>query len=226
MVVVSLDFDDTLIESEKLKREVLLEIVNAFEGGLEALATIETDARNANAKVTRHTIFRDFALRVNSGVSAEDLAAQYTERVEALLKDANEVPGAELLLRHLKQHDVRVFVNSATPQEPLEALVKARGWRTLVTDVLGAPNLGGDKVDNLRVLADHEPPNRVVHVGDGDNDASAAARFGCKFISVGPVRRNAALANVSDMHEAAVAISAFCGIPPPPPPAADATAKN
>lgn len=214
LVAVSLDFDDTLIESEKVKRSVLLEIVGGFEGGLDALATIETDARNAKCKVTRHTIFRDFAARMRIDVSAEDLVARYTERVEALLKDAEEVQGAQLLLRHLHQHKIRVFVNSATPQAPLEALVKARGWETLVTGVLGAPDLGGDKVDNLKVIADELPPTRVVHVGDGDNDASAAARFGCHFISVG-TRRESVLANVSDMHEAAIELSAFCDIPSP-----------
>ena len=60
---VSLDFDDTLIESEAMKRAALVRVASAFAGGEAALGRIQTDSRTG-AKVTRHTIFRDFCREV------------------------------------------------------------------------------------------------------------------------------------------------------------------
>lgn len=222
--VVSVDFDDTLIESETLKRAVLLDIASTFACGVEAMSCVQTDARQAGLRVTRHTIFRDFAFELaRRGVISEEsealgrrLAAQYTDRVDVLLSCAAEVDGAQLLLRHLREHEVPVFINSATPQAPLEAVVRARGWETLVAGILGSPDGGGDKVANLQRIADRTGATAatMVHVGDGDNDASAAARFGCTFVSV-RAEREGALATVLNMRGAALVLSTFCNLPVP-----------
>ena len=42
---VSLDFDDTLIESEAMKRAALVRVASAFAGGEAALGRIQTDSR-------------------------------------------------------------------------------------------------------------------------------------------------------------------------------------
>ena len=66
---VSLDFDDTLIESEAMKRAALVRVASAFDGGEAALGRIDTDSRTG-AKVTRHTIFRDFCREVPTARAA------------------------------------------------------------------------------------------------------------------------------------------------------------
>uniref|UniRef100_A0A7S0FFC0 Phosphoglycolate phosphatase n=1 Tax=Pyrodinium bahamense TaxID=73915 RepID=A0A7S0FFC0_9DINO len=237
---VSLDLDDTLIRSEALKKRILLEIAAEFESGLKVLSGVNTDARVSGVKCTRHTIFRDFAFglhaamdlseaglaKLHAGPPPEELgkqlAARYSELVEATLADADEVPGAQRLLEHLASQQFPTYINSATPQDALLALVQRRGWTPLVTRTLGSPAAGVDKVDNLRAIAAHADvaPAEILHVGDGDNDANAAARFGCAFVRLRD-QPNAATAVVgeilaADMHAAGTIICRWAGLPPLP----------
>lgn len=185
---VSLDFDDTLIESEAMKRAALVRVASAFDGGEAALGRIQTDSRTG-AKVTRHTIFRDFFREVPAAreVGAEALVERYSVAVREGIATATEVHGASRLLAELHDRGVATFINSATPTAALQDAVKVRGWDRFVLGALGAPEGGGDKVDNLVEIAKRAgcPPAEVAHVGDGANDASAAQRFGCAFFRIG-----------------------------------------
>ena len=94
--VVSLDFDDTLVQSEAMKRQTLVAIAAGFPGGEAALATIPTDARTAKGKVTRHTIMRDLCAAVPAAAAVGEAALvdRYSAAVRAGVADAREVPGA------------------------------------------------------------------------------------------------------------------------------------
>ena len=185
---VSLDFDDTLIESEAMKRAALVRVASAFDGGEAALGRIDTDSRTG-AKVTRHTIFRDFCREVPAAreVGTEALVGRYSEAVREGIAAATEVHGASRLLAELRDRNVPTFINSATPNSALQDAVRARGWDRFVAAALGAPEGGGDKVDNLADIARRAgcAAAEVAHVGDGANDASAAQRFGCEFFRIG-----------------------------------------
>mmetsp|Transcript_14244 Transcript_14244/g.46489 ORF Transcript_14244/g.46489 Transcript_14244/m.46489 type:complete len:399 (-) Transcript_14244:98-1294(-) len=198
---VSLDFDDTLVRSEEVKRRVLVEVASAY-GGEGALGSVKTDAREAGAKkVTRYTIFREVA----SALGREDgreMAEEYGRRVEAALRSAAEVDGATELLEELRLRGVPTFVNSATPQAALERAVR---W---AVPAFGSPEEGGDKVDALRRIADRVrcEPCEVVHVGDGRNDLDAARRFGCRFLGVNFPDKDDDVESVKDMRGAAVVL--------------------
>ena len=147
------------------------------------------------------------------------------------MKTAKEGPGASALLQHLAAHSIPCFVNTATPQGPIDQYVDMLGWRAYFRGVCGAP---GTKVENLRRAAAEaaQPsaplaPAELVHVGDGDNDCKAADEFGCPFIGVNLSKElgGSGLVEggftkpcahvVADMAEAAAPLCALLGIPPP-----------
>ena len=107
-------------------------------------------------------------------VGAEALVDRYSEAVRAGIATATEVHGASRLLAELRDRNVPTFINSATPTSALQDAVKARGWDRFVSAALGAPEGGGDKVDNLAEIARRAgcAAAEVAHVGDGANDAS------------------------------------------------------
>lgn len=204
--VVSLDFDDTLIRSEAVKRRVLVEVAGTVDGGAEALRKVKTDAR-ASKGVTRYTIFRDLGKVVGHAdpeALSRELGEEYSRRVGKALEEAEEVDGATALLKELRARGIPTYVNSATPQRALEAAVQGRGWTRYFRGILGSPDTGGDKVDNLKTMG---APDEIVHVGDGQNDADAAKRFGCAFIGV-HLTTETALAVVDDMTGAIAVIRA------------------
>lgn len=239
---VCFDFDDTLLLSERCKASTFDVIASRFEGGPHILASVPRDARDVPpwAPVpTRHTICRDLAAGLHArgvrtgpaGESADEfgdrLCREFSVLLLARLREADEVPGAEAMLRHLAAHGIPCYINSATPQAPLEAIVEARGWRGLFAGVHGATGSPTTKLDNLSAAAAREAlsPEELVHVGDGENDNTAAAAFGCRFIGVhaehGSCRTFAAPVDalVRDMREACRVLCEFAEIAPPPSPA-------
>ena len=247
------DFDNTLLLSEACKQATMREIAGRREGGSEVIATVPTDQRTAplNVIVTRHTIFagvahglaargHDLEGHADADAFGEALTREFSSLVEERLRSAKEVPGATALLRHLATHNIPCFVNTATPQAPIDVYIDMLGWRPYFRAVFGAP---GTKVENLQRAAAEaanacaddgdceEPlrPSELIHVGDGDNDCRAASEFGCAFIGIALEKANggsgvagggftkACAAIVPDLTTAAAPLCALLGIPPPPP---------
>lgn len=243
---VSFDFDNTLLLSEAAKHATMREVAAKHAGGLEVLADVPFDSRTAppGVKVTRHTIFRDVALGlVARGLEvasvghtdAESFGAsmcdEFSTLIEERLKIAAEVPGATALLKHLASHNIKCFVNTATPQDPIDQVVDNLGWRAYFTGVYGTP---GTKVENLNRAAAAAapdggaalPPTQMIHVGDGDNDCKAASEYGCRFIGIalsvehgGSGKPDGGFtkpchAIATDMYAAAGPLCTLLGIPP------------
>lgn len=228
--LVSFDFDNTLLQSEACKFDTMREVCSRYEHGLELLAAIPTDSRTAppGVSVTRHTIFNAFASALSergllpgdetATALGERLCDEFSVLVQQRLTEAHEVAGAAAMLAHLAARGLPCCVNSATPAEPLERIVHARGWHGHFRQVFGAP---GTKVENLWLAARtlNLRPEEVLHVGDGDNDRKAASEFGCPFIGVcdspdGPdgAWAGAAFPVVPDMHSACAKICKMAGI--------------
>ena len=247
-VAVSFDFDNTLLLSEATKHSTMREVVAKHAGGLEVLATVPSDSRTAppGVKVTRHTIFAGVAQGLVArgfdvaSVGHSDpqsfgvaLCDEFSALVEQRLKTAPEVPGATALLKHLAEHGIKCFVNTATPQEPIDQVIDNLGWRPYFCGVYGAP---ATKVENLRRAARAAAPDesptvlsagQMLHVGDGDNDCKAAYEYGCRFVGVALSVANGGSgapdggftrpchAIVPDMNAAAIVLCDLLGLPPP-----------
>mmetsp|Transcript_16572 Transcript_16572/g.35564 ORF Transcript_16572/g.35564 Transcript_16572/m.35564 type:complete len:238 (+) Transcript_16572:318-1031(+) len=231
---ISFDFDDTLLRSELCKAETLKEVASAYEGGLEILEATPRDSRTAppGQVVTRDTIFRAVAeglhaRGVKPGPAGETpeqfgvrMCSQFSELVQVRLTQAAEVRGAAAMLAHLTACGLPCYVNSATPKVPLEQLVNARGWGRFFVAVHGAP---ATKAQNLAAIMAQQQlgPGEILHVGDGENDCSAASEVGCAFMGVsspdGVARAFKAPVHVlvQDMHHACLEICKLADLPPP-----------
>ena len=185
---VSLDFDDTLIESEAMKCAALVRVASAFDGGEAALGRIQTDSRTG-AKVTRHTIFRDFCREVPAArdVGAEALVDRYSR------------PCARASPRRRRCTARRDYLPSyATEMCPRSSTRRRQRPRCKTPSGRGAGTASSlRRSAHRRAAATRSTTWRrsrsevecsaaeVAHVGDGANDASAAQRFGCAFFRIG-----------------------------------------
>jgi phosphoglycolate phosphatase len=178
---VVFDFDGTLVDSNNIKQQGFYSIASAHPNGAshmaEALTRIEYD---------REGVLRDYARRMfESGVplNPDLLAKTYSAQVDESVATAPEISGATQLLRYLKGAGLKIHVSSRTPQENLQRILTRRGWLPLFDGVYGSP---ATKLGTLRNIVRREKvmPSEVVVVGDGDDDAAAAANAGCLFIGV------------------------------------------
>lgn len=136
-IVISFDFDDTLLLTDEIKLRTLKEVCANADScglGLEVVKGVQYDARKAppGKEVTPRTIFQEVAEGLlargvdpprleGESMDAETwgktLCKDFMTILEARLpKEAKEMPGSSALLSHLSKHGVHCYVNTATPQ--------------------------------------------------------------------------------------------------------------
>lgn len=184
---VVFDFDDTLVLSEKHKRQFFFDIVNDVPFSEEIMTKILS---NLTSEDDRFTIAMRFAEISMKGEDAkkikaygEKLADDYSEKVENMVAVCEEVNGATDLLDKLKEEGYSVSLCSATPEVGVRQGVEKRGWNHYFENVFGRP---ATKTENIKKVArlGNFSPDEVVMIGDGDNDRVGAEEFGCAFIGV------------------------------------------
>ena len=181
---VAFDFDGTLVRSNRIKRDCFYETLAGVPGGVAILDGLFADRYRGD----RFALFREVARRLGPGRAAaipdpDTLADHYGKLCRERVAGAPEVPGAGAALTRLSKVGVRMYLISATPQQPLAESVADRGLTRFFDLVLGAPT---GKPDHLRrVMGDcGAMPGDIVMVGDGHDDQAAAADVGCRFIAV------------------------------------------
>jgi phosphoglycolate phosphatase-like HAD superfamily hydrolase len=179
---VAFDFDGTLVRSNRIKRDCFYQTVADVPGA----SAILDDLFASHYRGDRFALFGEVVRRLGSGspvLTPDDLAGHYGKLCRERIACADEVPGAEAALTRLSQAGARMYLISATPQQPLDQLVSDRGLTRYFDLVLGAP-IG--KPAHLRRVIDKSAitPAEIVMVGDGHDDQAAAADAGCRFIAV------------------------------------------
>ncbi|HYC72431.1 MAG TPA: HAD family hydrolase [Opitutaceae bacterium] len=178
---VAFDFDGTLVDSNRLKHEAWFAVFGEAGFGRPEI----------DALLRAHPLADRFELvdrlLATRGEADSVLRAHLVERYNFICEEGQstcpEIPGASELLRELSAR-LPLYVNSATPEEPLRRIVARRGWSGHFRAVYGRPR---SKVDNLRRIAAEQSVDlaRLALVGDGPADAMAAAETGCRFVAVG-----------------------------------------
>ena len=181
---VIFDFDGTLVDSNAIKQRGFFDVATCVPEG-EALMREVLEVTLGD----RTVVLAEFARRAtsksgNRGPALKSLINRYTAIVDDGVTAAPSIGGAESLLQLLVEQSRILFVNSATPTTSLRRIIARRGWADYFAEALGTP-MG--KEENLaRILARTGfGPLETAIVGDGVDDAAAAAAHGCHFLPVG-----------------------------------------
>lgn len=186
------DFDGTLVDSNRLKRDAYLHVFPDHPGLLSDLDAV----LEAQKTASRFEIIRLLAGRIpgidsaRMETEARERTTAYTDWVEQqILVKAAESPAAPLL--PVWQKDAPLYICSLTPAEPLRRIVERAGWQGYFQGIEGYPIR---KEAMLRqTTARHQcQPDQVLMVGDGDNDEEAARDAGTAFFRI---------TQLSDLHE-------------------------
>jgi len=206
---VCFDFDGTLVDSNAVKRDSFFDVLSEVDPSGETITHVLDVVRPGD----RYDIMRDVAVRLRDrgaipaepGIEtfARRWVETYTQRCEETVAKCPEIPGATSTLEWLVARGLPLYVNSATPQEPLERVLELRSMARHFRLSLGRTT---EKAENLaKICADAGvPPQELLFVGDSEDDRSAALAFGCLFAAVvrpGPNRFAAVPTNcIADLH--------------------------
>jgi phosphoglycolate phosphatase-like HAD superfamily hydrolase len=179
-----LDFDGVLVDSNAAKRGAYFDIFATVPGATPIVAEVLRTHRFANRYEVIGVVLRRCAEDPGTDERAE--VARYAERYNEICEEyaatCAEIDGASACLRVWADR-YPLYVNSATPEEPLRRIVGRRGWQPLFRDVFGGP---ATKAGNLRRAWRDAGVGAgdVLFVGDREGDRRAAAECGCHFIGL------------------------------------------
>jgi len=215
---VAFDFDGTLVDSNEIKRRSFFEVVAEHDPD----GAIATEVLDEIRPGDRYAVTREMArilgergmipAEADRKTLADAWAADYGRRCEEAVSRCPEIPGAGAALSWLDDRGIACYINSATPEKSLQRTVEGRAMGRRFQRVLGAP---ASKLANLERIREHASCTKgaLLMVGDGDDDRSAAADFGCPFVAVvrpGPSRFEGEPAiRIGDLGELAGVVEAF-----------------
>ncbi len=181
---VVFDFDGVIVQSNSLKKEAFFSIFPPEARRVVNLVLAEHREKSRYEIISLVLAALDSRPEGPAVDSAEvrRYARAYNRLVEEGALKCPLVPGALEALQRLREMSP-LFINSATPQEPLRRIVQGRGLSRFFQGVYGAP---ASKEDNLKAIVAGlgAAGQEVLVVGDGLSDLRSARSLGCDFIGV------------------------------------------
>ncbi len=192
------DFDGVILESVEIKTRAFVELFAEFPEHSDAITSLHRE----NGGMSRFEKFRiihsDFLHRRLTDNEMNGLDRQFREIVAREIGICPFVTGSKDFLS-ARAAECPCYVASGTPEDELRQIVQMRGLAGYFRGVFGSPASKGSLVK--RILADSGArPPRVVLVGDGQQDADAAAEHDLLFVG----RRSADFAMVLPARTAAL----------------------
>jgi len=178
--VIALDFDGTLVESNNIKDRAFESIFCEWPEHTETMMRWHL----THDSVERGEKFRYFVEEVLALPGQNDLIEKLSSRFGQLTKEAiiecPYVKGAHEFLEYIRNR-ISVYLVSATPQQDLNEIIKARGLSGNFKDVYGAPI---SKIETLKqiMLSENVSVDEILFVGDSSEDQQAAKFLGIRFI--------------------------------------------
>ncbi len=177
MALLVFDFDGTLVDSNALKRRAYGEAAARFP---QAAVHVE-QVLDAPVQGDRFWVMA----KVAEALGRPEAAGELLERYETLTRTgilARLADGwAAAFLGCIASRGHRVYVNSATPQSALAAILETAGLASMLAGFRGG---FGRKSENLRAILSAEAAAHATVVGDGADDVASAAACGCSCIRV------------------------------------------
>jgi len=185
---VVFDFDGVLVDSNVVKRNAYFDIFTSLGATRPVVEAVLEDNRDGNRYQIIECILRRlvtagfFSARSRLDKLVTKYAEQYNDICEKYAATCREIAGVSTCLSRLARR-YALYVNSATPEDPLRRIICRRGWEIYFREVLGCSHT---KTDNLRQILERERISctEVVFVGDNQQDMTAALQCGCQFVGL------------------------------------------
>jgi phosphoglycolate phosphatase len=180
---VVFDFDGVLVDSNEVKRQAFFEVFRDYDGSAEVVVSLLA----SDGVIDRYDVIQGVLSQLEVDLPpraqvARKLAEEYNAICEHHAATCAEIEGAATALATLAA-EYQLFVNSATPEQPLRRIVAGRSWDRFFRGVFGRPST---KTENLRraLSASSTTPQDLLFVGDSRSDMLAAREVGCQFVGV------------------------------------------
>ena len=183
---IALDFDGTLVKSNKIKDAAFETIFRRWPKYFKHMMQWHFE-HNATDRTEK---FRYFVCDILSAPTNIALIDELSQEFNLLTKDAiiacPYVPGA-LEFLEMAYRRYPLYLVSATPQVVLEEIIAERKLSTYFKDVYGAPIIKADMLRTIIKIESIQEDNLML-IGDSTSDQQAANSLRVNFIGIGSNR--------------------------------------
>ncbi|MBN2331739.1 MAG: HAD family hydrolase [Deltaproteobacteria bacterium] len=185
--VVVLDFDGTLIDSNRLKYEAFFQLFDGDERHRQVIQAVLAEMLEASRYIILEEILRRLQKTSDDHrrVEVQGLANRYNEIVLEAAKTCPLITGVPAVLADLAPM-VPLYVSSTTPVDALREIIASRNWEDYFAGVFGYPAAKAQTLQEI-IKTEQVKSSEVLVVGDGESDRNSARDNGCLFI---PVQRD------------------------------------
>lgn len=177
---IVLDFDGVIVESEEIKNQAFRDLFSNYPQYVDQIMSYHL----AHKTTSRYDKFEYIVTHILGETCDEARASDIDSRFSPLIRqriiECSFVRGAEEFLEYFST-SLPLYLASATPQEELESIIKARTIDSYFAGVYGNP---WQKTDAIRQILELEcvSPDSAVYVGDTRDDYEVAEALGVIFV--------------------------------------------
>ena len=184
---VILDFDDTIILSELLKKEVFLEISKQY--GQPAIDYYNDTISN---KPSRFVFLKGLSQVVIRNCLVDRdmynylyclLLTNCNDIISARLKDSEELPNVREFIEHLHLKKYKLFISSKSDEKDI---IETLEHKNLLHYFDGIYGNSFDKLKHFEIIMkEHElTKDNICFIGDSESDYKVSYYIDCKFIGI------------------------------------------
>ncbi len=181
---ITFDLDGTLIDSAEIKSTAFGQLFRRYGREIEQAVLRDHQASEGVSRFVKfERWYRDFLSLEYSQEIGLALSKEYDHIIANQIMNAPWLPGSREFLD--EWHDkIPLYLATATPQDQLQNLLKARSMESFFHSAWGYPTLKTTALRN--VIAEQSiPAEFVLMVGDSESDYTAANTVGvpfCRFL--------------------------------------------
>ena len=177
-MIIVFDFDGTLIDTNATKHKIIKSFLTK-NFGMEAYL--------AHYDIQKSRIQLLNVLEPENTSNRKKLLEQLSFELDQAVIDCPLYKDTENVLMALKHVGIRLFVSSNTPKNSLNRILTAKDLNQYFEECFGSPNL---KTETIKKIREENPDERIIVVGDGEDDLQSALLAKAEFVAVNSARTN------------------------------------
>lgn len=181
------DFDDTIIYSEKIKKEEFFNISKKYNN-----IGINYYNQNIDKRLNRFDYFNNLSKVIinktllnneNDIILYQLLLKEFSKNITNKLKDANLLKNIEKFLNFLKSKKFKIYISSKSNIDDIISTLKHKNLINYFDDIYGSEE---NKINHFEKIIKNNNlnNNEICFFGDSYSDYEVAIHFDCQFIGI------------------------------------------
>ena len=204
---IILDFDDTIIFSEKMKKEVFYQLterygnigINYYNDNIEKRLSREEYLKGLSQLIIKNSLIDNESNKYLYTI----LLTEFTEIVRNNLINSKLIPNVNIFLENMFNRGIELYISSKSKENDILDTLSHKNLLNYFKGIYGLSNTKLEHLDFIRELEDIQF-EEMCFIGDSKSDYDVSVERNTKFIGIQTQRddlRDIQCLKISDYNE-------------------------